>query len=147
MYAEKATPHPEAHVSHVPKPVFLRADESRNENKTQTTGEELYVGLVKVLNGDEILGIQQIRRLWRIYLSSHEKRVQLIANGLMLRGASVPIYDLNPFTKSRNENLTRVSIKDIPLSVNDDVIRTTLQAMKCDIHGDIYRQKLRVTDN
>ena len=106
MYAEKATPHPEAHASHGPKPVFLRADDIRNEDKKQTTGEELYVGLVKVLNGDEILGIQQIRRLWRIYLSSHEKRVQLIANGLMLRGASVPIYDLNPFTKPRNENLT-----------------------------------------
>lgn len=144
MYAEKSTPHPESHLPKGPKPVFIRTDGIRNEDKKPITGEEIYVSLVKVLNGDNIAGIQQIRRLWRIYLNSHTDRVELISNGLTLRGASVPVFDVNPFTKSRDENLTRVAIKDIPLSVSDDVIRAKLQAMKHEIHGDIYRQKLRV---
>ena len=144
MYAEKAAPRPEAYLPKGPKPVFIRADDIRNGDKKQATGEEIYVGLVKVLDGNNVAGIQQIRRLWRIYLNSQTDRVKLISNGLALRGAIVPVYDLNPFTKSRDENLTRVVIKDIPLSFSDDAIRAQLQAMKYEIQGDIYRQKLRV---
>ena len=144
MYAGKAMPRPEAYLPKGPKPVFIRADDIRNEDKKQVTGEEIYVALAKVLDSNDIAGIQQIRRLWRIYLKSQTDRIKLISSGLMLRGASIPVYDLNPYTKSRDENLTRVVIKDIPLSLSDDVIRAQIQAMKYEIQGDIYRQKLRV---
>lgn len=144
MYSEKAAPCPETHLPKGPKPVFIRAEDIRNDDKKQTTGEEIFIGLGKVLDGTNIMGIQQIRRLWRIYLNSHTDRVKLISNGLPLRGASVPVYDMNPFTRSRDENLTRVVIKDIPLSLSDDVIRAKLQTMKYEMQGDIFRQKLRV---
>ena len=144
MYAQKAKPHPETHLPKGPKPVFLRTDDIRNDDKKHSTGEEIYVALAKTLNTDNILGIQQIRRLWRIYLNSHEDRVKLISNGLFIRGASIAVYDVNPFTRSKDENLTRVTIKDVPLSVSDEVIRSKIENLKCQIQGDIYRQKLRV---
>lgn len=103
MYAEKSTPHPESHLPKGPKPVFIRTDGIRNEDEKPITGEEIYVSLVKVLNGDNIAGIQQIRRLWRIYLNSHTDRVELISNGLTLRGASVPVFDVNPFSLLSHE--------------------------------------------
>ena len=144
MYSEKSVPRPEAHVPKGPKPVFIRSEDIRNDDRKQATGEELYVALVKVIDGNNIAGIQQIRRLWRIYLNSHADRVKLISHGLALRGASVPVYDVNPFTKSRDENLTRVIIKDIPLSLSDEVIQSKLESMKYQVQGGIFRQKLRV---
>ena len=147
MYAQKATSHPETHLPKGPKSVFLRTDDIRNDDKKHSTGEEIYVALAKTLNTNNILGIQQIRRLWRIYLNSHEDHVKLISNGLFIRGTSIAVYDVNPFTRSKDENLTRVTIKDVPLSVSDEVIRSTIENLKCQIQGDIYRQKLRVTGN
>ena len=38
----------------------------------------------------------------------------------------------------------RVLIKDVPLSVSDEVIKSDLQAKKVNVEGEIYRQKLRV---
>ena len=102
------------------------------------------VALAKTLNTDNILGIQQIRRLWRIYMNSHEDRVKQISNGLFIRGVSIAVYDVNPFTRSKDKNLTRVTIKDVPLSVSEKVIRSKIENLKCQIQGDIYRQKLRV---
>ena len=145
MYSEKASPSSDVYLPKGPKPVFLRSDNVRNYDRKTLTGEEIYIGLAKTVHLDSICGIQEIRSLWRIYLSSQEARVKLITDGLELRGALTPIYDLNPFTQSREENLTRVVIKDIPLSVSDDLIRLELQTMKQDIKGDIIRQKLRVT--
>ena len=51
---------------------------------------------------------------------------------------------MNPFTTARDEHMTRVFIKDVPLSVGDDLIRATLEGKKYKIRGDITRQQLRV---
>ena len=108
------------------------------------TGEEIYVTVSKCVNKQNITGIQQIRRLWRIYIDSQDERIALIANGLEVRGAVAPIYDTNPYTQLKDEYLTRVLIKDIPLSVGDEVIRAEFQQLKVEVVGSILRHKLRV---
>ena len=90
------------------------------------------------------MGVQRIGSLWRIYLNSHDNRVKLITKGLEVRGTTVPVYDTNPFTQAKNEHLTRVKMKDIPLSVGDELISQTLEKLKCHVRGEITRQKLRV---
>ena len=77
-------------------------------------------------------------------MNSHEDRVKQISNGIFIRGVSIAVYDVNPFTRSKDKNLTRVTIKDVPLSVSDKVIHSKIENLKCQIQGDIYRQKLRV---
>ena len=141
---EKATPIWNMANASGPKPVFIRSEDVRNVSTKQLTGEELYMALAKIIEPSNISGIQQIRNLWRIYLASHEDRVKVITSGLELRGAVTPVHDLNPYTKTRDENLLRVVIKDIPLSVSDQLIRSEFQAKKLEIQGEIYRQKLRV---
>ena len=130
-----------------------RADRSRcssNEardvpNKdTAISGEELYCALSKNITSDNIIGIQRIGSLWRIYLNSHDDRVKLITHGLNLRETVISVYDTNPYTQARNEHLTRITIKDVPLSVGDELIKQSLEKLKCNIRGDIIRQKLRV---
>lgn len=144
MYAEKTAPRPDAFLPTGPKPVFLRENDVQDTDKKALTGEELYIALAKGGKRDKIAGIQRIRSLWRIYLTCPKERIRLISNGLGVRGAIAPVYDLNPFTREKEDNLTRVTIKDIPLSVDDDVIRSELQARKSEVVGSIIRQKLRV---
>lgn len=126
-----------------PKPVFVQARDVPNK-ENPISGEELYCTLSHTVTSDNIIGIQRIGSLWRIYLNSHEDRVKIITNGLKLRETVIPVYDTNPYTQARNEHLTRVAIKDVPLSVGDELIKQSLEKLKCNIRGDITRQKLRV---
>ena len=126
-----------------PKPVFIQIRDIP-KGAAPITGEQLYICLTKIVPTEEITGVQRIGALWRVYLNSHDSRVKLISKGLEIRGVTVPVYDTNPFTQAKNEHLTRVTIKDVPLSVNDELISLTLARMKCQIRGEIMRQKLRV---
>ena len=143
MYAQAAAPPRDTFTPNGPKPVFIQARDFPPSDKL-VTGEELYCALSKCVAFDNITGIQRIGSLWRIYLSRHEDRVKLITQGLHFRSAVIPVHDRNPFTKSYNEELTRVTVKDIPLSVGDELIKSALEKMKCKIKGDMSRQKLRV---
>ena len=143
MYAQAAAPPRDTFTPNGPKPVFVKTRDFPPSDKT-VTGEELYFALSKCVASENITGIQKIGSLWRIYLSRHEDRVKLITQGLHIRSAVIPVYDRNPFTKSHNEELTRVTVKDIPLSVGDELIKNELEKMKCKIQGEIIRQKLRV---
>lgn len=143
MYSDMATPSSDKYVPQGPKPVFIQARDAPRKD-TYITGEELYIALTRSIDRHYVTGIQRIGSLWRIYVNSHDARVRLIANGLVIRDTTIPVYDTNPFTKARNEHLTRVLIKDIPLSVGDELIKSTLEKMKCEVRGEIIRQKLRV---
>ena len=145
MYSEIATPSTDIYVPQGPKPVFIQSRDVPSRNaQMYVTGEELYLALIKSVNRQCVTGIQRTGSLWRIYLNSHEARVKLISNGLMLRDTTIPVYDTNPYTKAKSEHLTRVVVKDIPLSVGDELIKSTLEKMKCQIRGDVIKQKLRV---
>ena len=143
MYANAAAPSRDSYTPKGPKPVFIQVRDFPPSDK-MVTGEELYCALSRCVAFENIAGIQKIGALWRIYLGRHEDRVKLITQGLQIRSSVIPVYDTNPFTKVHNEELTRVTIKDIPLSVGDDLIKTSLEKMKCELKGEILRQKLRV---
>ena len=144
MYAQKAAPRPDSYVPTGPKPVFLRSNDVRNIDEKPLAGEELYLSVANTVQKDNIVGIQQIRNLWRIYLNSHDDRVRVITDGLVIRGTVAPVHDVNPFTRAKEENVTKLTIKDIPLSLSDEVIRAELEAQKYEVKGKIVRQKLRV---
>ena len=141
-YAQAATPI-NLNMSNGPKPVFVQTRDIP-KGTAPISGEQLYISLAKIVQSEEITGVQRIGALWRVYLNSHDSRVKLITNGLELRGVTVPVYDTNPFTQAKNEHLTRVTIRDVPLSVSDELISQTLAKLKCKVRGEIMRQKLRV---
>ena len=141
-YAAKATAFPRSDIGE--KPIFVRHSDIPNASNNMPTGEEMFLNLAKITDVSNISGIQKIGGLWRVYLKEKESRITVISEGLKMRGVKVPVFDTNPFLKSGNENVWRVTVKDIPLSVADSVIVHELEGMKCKVAGKIVRQKLRM---
>ena len=77
-------------------------------------------------------------------ISDRTSRLNLIISGLNIRNFCVNVFDLNPFLPATNENLTRVLIKDIPLSVHDVNILNEFESRKLKVSGKIILQRLRV---
>ena len=140
-----ATPSTDAYTPQGPKPVFIQGRDVPRQNNN-LTGGEVYIALTRLIDHHIVTGVQRIGSLWRIYVNCHDARVRLITTGIVIRNTSIPVYDTNPHTKTKNEHLTRVLIKDVPLSVGDELIKSTLEKMKCQVRGEIIRQKLRVHD-
>lgn len=141
-YAEKVAPGASA-TPIGSKPVFIRHRDIPNADNNMPKGEEIYVSLSKLMDVKLIVGVQKVRGLWRIYIDSKEARVALISEGMMLRGVKTNVYDKNPYI-NENEDFTRLTIKDIPLSVNDELIVSELEGWKCKVRGKVIRQRLRV---
>lgn len=105
---------------------------------------ELYKALANKIDPSHIKGLQRIRGLWRVYLDNLEDKVKLMSDGVPLRGKIIPVLNTNP-NRLDGENTTRVRVKNLPLSVDDDVIVRTLTLMKLEVISH-YREKLRIND-
>lgn len=97
------------------KPVFIKG----SDLSTQISVFELCTAVAKQVGHENVFGSQQIRGLWRIYLTDLEARKQLITNQLTIQGHQVHVYDDNPFRaglSGPDDDATRVTVKDMPLS-------------------------------
>ena len=133
--------------SNTQKPVFVRQSDISNATNNAPTGEEIYITLSKVTSSSNIMGVQKVGGLWRLYVTGKESRIMLITEGInkIMRGKRVPVFDQNPFLReNHDDNLLRLTIKDVPLSINDEVIVHELESMKCKVRGTVVRQRLRV---
>lgn len=126
------------------KPVFLK-NRDVPEGKP-LLHEEIYVAIHKHLGSTKNLkGLQKIGGLWRIYFTDRADRIALISTGLNIRGVSAPIYDTNPFVNRHDPTTSlKVIVKDIPLSVNDEMIANEIEKQKCKVLSKVQRMKLRV---
>ena len=68
-----------------------------------------------------------------------------MAEGVPLRGKSVPVLNTNP-DRPDGELTVRVRVKNIPLSVEDGLIKRTITLKGADVIS-LYREKLRVDVN
>ena len=58
------------------------------------SGEQIYIALVKTVPNNDIMGVQRICSLWRIYMNSYDNRVKLITKGLEVRAKSIVSSEL-----------------------------------------------------
>ncbi|XP_072182086.1 uncharacterized protein [Diadema setosum] len=126
------------------KPVFLKSKDIPGFNGKNVYADELFKCLLHVVPSSEIKGIQRIGGLWRLYITNKDARIKLITNGLNIRSVNVCVYDSNPFLPGGREDTLRLVVKDIPLSVHENVITDELERRKCKITGKMHYQKLRV---
>lgn len=103
---------------------------------------ELYKAISNRIVASHISGLQRVRGLWRIYLDNIEDKVKLMAEGVPLRGKTIPVLNTNP-QRSDGENTIRVRIKNIPLSADDNQITRTLTLREADVIT-VSREKLRI---
>ncbi|KAI8478894.1 hypothetical protein Bbelb_433080 [Branchiostoma belcheri] len=125
------------------KPLFFLEKEvhSISQDEPYFSNVEVYKGISRVLDGSKILGIQQVRGMWRIYLSESTDRAKLLVAGFNLRNKHVSLRDVHPF---RQIDGVRITIKDVPLSVDDIAIAEGLRCYGVKLLGPLRREKLRV---
>ena len=104
--------------------------------------EELYKSIGNVIDISHILGLQRVNGLWRIYLDNLEDKVALMTQGVPLRGRTIPVLRTNPY-RADSEITTRVRVKNVPLSADDNQITRVLTLRAIDVIS-VYREKLRI---
>ena len=129
------------------RPIFLKEyDLFGNRKPTKQewlSNVEIYKSLSSKISAENILGIQRVGSLWRLYIERATNRVSLISSGITLRAINIALYDKNPYVPDRSDQL-RVRVKNIPLSADDSIIVKTLQDYGCVLLEPPSREKLRV---
>ncbi len=112
-------------------PVFFKHKDYSDQmriigHNTDLTPYTVCRAVEKSLGPQSVLGAQNIRGMWRIYLKQPSLKVELLVKGeLKLREAKVTLYEQNPYvTKMKLPTTPRekVTIKDLPLSVSNEEI-------------------------
>ena len=82
-------------------------------------------------------GAQRIGGLWRIYLKNSDERVLLLSSGINLRGLHKTFKDRNPFLIIGRQSVesTRLYVRNIPLSFDNEVITNELKSMGIEMLG------------
>lgn len=130
---------------------FINGDVDQNE-KYLTVCEVCYA--VKDVVGSEsyIDGAQRIGGAWRIYMLDSEARAQVLVTGISLRDTQVTIYDRNPFLHPHlrlgHEHIetTRLYVRNIPLSYDNDVITGYLKDMNIEMLGNLKYCRARTPE-
>ncbi|KAI8514586.1 Unconventional myosin-XVI [Branchiostoma belcheri] len=126
------------------KPVFFLEKDVHAVSPSETffTNVEVYKAVARRVQASNIAGIQQVRGLWRRYLRDPEERASLIASGIsLLCDRYVEISDNHPF---QQRNGVRITVRDVPLSVNDGVLASGLKSYGAKLLGPLKREMLRV---
>jgi len=128
--------------------VFMRESslfgERRPEQSEWLKHVELYEAIGRRIECSHIKGLQRVRGLWRIYLDNVEDKVVLMAEGVPLRGKAIPVLSTNP-DRPDGEETVRIRVKNIPLSVDDGLIKRTLTLKEAEVIS-MYREKLRINN-
>lgn len=129
-----------------PPVVFLREASffgTRKPNYTEFfKHDEMYRSLEKVINTNNITGIQRVNGLWRVYLDNLTDKAKLITEGLSIRGRNLPVLKTNPFRLDSTVT-TRIRVQNIPLSAHDGIITKCFVVKGLDVIS-LERERLRI---
>ena len=126
------------------KPVYLRNRDLNSDRKQQVTDYELLESVAKCIKDTKC--IQKDRDLWRIYVGSKESRQKLLTQGFEFRNTTVTAFETNPFsagTHSPQERVIKITVKGIPLSVDDAEILKMLDSFKVDLTSPLKYENIR----
>ncbi|KAI8483432.1 hypothetical protein Bbelb_388950 [Branchiostoma belcheri] len=131
------------------RPVFLVLGNVVNRDRGDRflSEEEIFSAVAATLGQDlpapePIKCIQIARGLCRIYIEGKVCRAKALTKGLALRGKTVTLHEKNPFVKFPRG--TRLTVKGLPWSVHDSVIKQALeQKYGCEVTG-IQHCRIRV---
>ena len=125
------------------KPVYLKNSEIQNDRNDRIKDFEIAEKLSIKVN--DIKCTQLDRDLWRIYGGSQASRSTLVTGGFELRERNIQVYADNPFSTAignPNENVLKVTVKGVPLSVEDSTVRHMLELFNVTLCSDIKYEKV-----
>ena len=126
------------------KPVYLRDNDIQSDKKNIVRDFEISISVSKCI--DDLKCVQKDRDLWRLYVGSIDSRHKLLCEGFELRNLSVKAFDINPFSAGihhQNERVLRVTVKGVPLSVDDGEITKMLEKFNVHFTRGIKYEKIR----
>ena len=130
---------------------FINGDVDQNE-KYLTVCEVCYAVRDVVGSESYIDGAQRIGGAWRIYMLDSVARSQVLVTGISLRDTQVTIYDRNPYLNQHlrpgHEHIetTRLYVRNIPLSYDNDVITGYLKDMNIEMLGNLKYCRARTPE-
>lgn len=129
-------------------PVFVKHGDLGLSMNQQLKEYDMCKEICKVVNRDDLEGIQRVRGLWRIYLNTAESRLKLLVMGFSIRGISVPIYDQNPFRPIDENNdplqkTIKVTVSNLPLSLANTEIEIMLERLGCKMESTVKYEYMR----
>lgn len=127
------------------KPVYIKNSEIQMDKSKKIGDFEMYESIHKKV-GDEVLCIQLERDLWRVYLKSKESRSVLIVEGFEIRNITAQVYESNPYStgaSSPRDNVLKVTICGLPLSVDDSAVLEMLHSFDVTIKSDLKYENIR----
>ena len=126
------------------KPVYLRNRDLNCDRKQQIYDYALLESVQKCIS--DIQCIQKDRDLWRIYVGSQESRQKLLIQGFEFNNTTVCAFETNPFsagTSSPSESVIKITVKGVPLSVDDTEITKMLESFKVSMTSPLKYEKIR----
>ena len=126
------------------KPVYLRNRDIQVDNGNVVTDFEILEAATKEIN--DLKCIQRDRDLWRVYVGSHDSRRKLLTQGFDLRNCNIRAFETNPYsagTKHPSESVSKVTVKGVPLSVDDSEILKMLEQFNITKTSDLKYEKIR----
>ena len=126
------------------KPVYLRNRDLQSDNKNVLTDYELLEAVSKEISDSKC--IQKDRDLWIIYVGSEDSRRKLLVHGFDLRNLHVKAFETNPYsagTRSPTESVLKVTVKGVPLAVDDGEIIKMLKQFNITMTSDLKFEKIR----
>ena len=133
-------------------PVFIKHTDLGVENNQQLKEYVICKELCKVIDRDELEGVQRVRGLWRLYLTTAEARLKLLTAGFVFNGIAVSLYDQNPFrlietSSDPLQKMTKVTISNLPLSICNEEIEVMLKSMDCEMQTKVGYDFVRDDEN
>ena len=126
------------------KPVYMRNGDLPSDRNNVVTDYELSIAVSNTIN--DLKCVQRDRDLWRLYVGSSESRTKLLTEGFELRNTNVQTFDTNPFsagTRHPSERVIKVTVKGIPLSVDDNEIVKMLENFNVTFTSGIKYENIR----
>ena len=132
------------------EPVFVRAREIPDFKSLREF--EMCQSICKRIESDKLLGVQRIGMLWRVYLKDRESRAHLLVNNLEIRNQTVNVFSNNPMRAKlaegeTDENVVKITIRDLPISKGNQGIEVFLKAQGIKIKSAIQYSKTRDENN
>ena len=119
--------------------MYLRNRDIQTNKKDPITDYALACAVSEVIS--DIVSIQRDRDLWRIYVDSVESQKLLLSDGFWLFLSLIQTFSAG--RENPNEEVVRVPIRGIPLSVEDSYITKTLKKLGAELTSDIKYEKIR----
>ena len=116
--------------------LFLKSRDVYKDNTNRLNSYDICKAAANVVMERNIEGAQLIRGVWKIYVKNIASKIDLLQQGMVIRGIAVTLHEANPYTSQKDDSpVEKVTIKDLPLNVGNDTIQNCLK----DQHGLILK--------